>query len=107
MAAGCYYYDSEPVLKIAGHRGVMLLHGDVRNFQIQVLGDQNEAQVTFSPGFMLYDGMTTLGPENFYFDFEPGKRHMFVVKSVSTSPTIPVKWVAEPRRENLHLGKPC
>ena len=50
---GCYYSGQEPVLRIAGERGRVLLPGNVSNLVIVVRGSSDFAWLTTQPNFKI------------------------------------------------------
>jgi hypothetical protein len=99
LADGCYYAGAEPVFKIVGSQGRVLIPGDVRAFKVERLSSTN---VRFIPG-LLFDGA---GADPSFVRADPANAPPYHVKAGSTVPTIQMHWAAY-GDQDVRLGKSC
>ena len=56
LVDGCYYLESQPVLRVEGNQAELLIPSDVGTVAVDTAKDRNASQAIFSPGFDLLKG---------------------------------------------------
>lgn len=103
LADGCYYAAGKPAFRITGSRGLVLIPGEVRSFEVQSGGNPYQAWATLSPAFTFEGSERVPAMVSSYSNRDP---HTFFMKSGTSVPTIKMFWGAG-GDEEAGLGAPC
>jgi len=98
LTDGCYYIDGQPFLRITGNEGTFLVSGNIRRTHIETSGDEYGRYVTFSHGFIDYNGNVD--------SYEAIQRITYPMKAHTKLPTVIVNLAAAGETE-MELGKSC
>ncbi len=98
LTDGCYYIDSQPFLRIKGNEGTFLVSGNIRLTHVETSGDEYGRYVTFSPGFIDYNGNVD--------SYDAIRQITYPMKAHTKVPTVMVNLAAAGETE-MELGKPC